>query len=412
MRDVFVIGVGMTPFGRHMDKSCAALAREAVTLALNDAGAAVADLGVAFYANTVQGAIEGQYGIKGQHALRALGIQGIPVFNVENACSGSGAALNLAYSQVAGGFADVALAVGAEKLNTKDTEKRFAAFNQPEDVAAVTKFLETYNPLVADVVPPPSVVIDPAMRSIFMDAYAINARQHMKKHGTTWRQIAAVAAKNHGHSTMNPLAQFQNAMSIEEILAGRVISWPLTLPMCAPISDGATATIICSREALERFNSKRAIRILASVMRSGTDRDFLDVEHTACRLAAFEAYNQAGIGPKDISVAEVHDASAYAEIAQTEYLGLGEFGAGGWMAERGETTLGGRIPINVSGGLESKGHPVAATGLAQIHELVTQLRGEAGKRGVEGARFGLSCNGGGFIGVEEAITCVTLLGRD
>lgn len=411
MREVFIIGVGMTRFGVHPDKSVADLAREAVTAALTDASAKASDLEAVFYANTAQGAIEGQHGIKGQHALRPIGVEHCLFVNVENACAGSSAALNLAFAQVAGGFCDVAMAVGSEKLNTPDREKRLAAFGQPQDLAAVTKFVETYSPLVRDVTPPPGVVNDERARSIFMDAYSVNARLHMQKHGTTWEQIAKVSEKNHRHSTMNPLAQFQNEIPFADILKGRVISWPLTLPMCAPISDGAAAIIVCSRDALNRFNENRAVKILASVLRSGSNRDIRDFENASVRLTAKAAFKQAGLTPSDISLAEVHDASAYAEIAQIEMVGLCEPGQGGPMTESGATSLGGRIPVNVSGGLESKGHPVAATGAGQIYELVQHLRNEAGPRQVEGARFALASCSGGFIGVEDAAACVTILGR-
>ena len=390
MRDVFIVGVGMTRFGQNLDRSTADLARAAVTVALADAGVQARDMEAVVYANTAQGTIECQNGIKGQHALRPIGIETAPFFNVENACAGSSTGLNLAFMQVAGGFADVALAVGAEKLNTPDRDKRLAAFGQPDDLAAVTAFVERYSPLVEDVRPPEGVVNDERARSIFMDAYSINARLHMKTYGTTWAQIAAVSAKNHHHSTLNPLAQFQKDFSVDEVLAGRVISWPLTLPMCAPISDGASAAVICTREALERFSSARGVRILASKVRSGSNRDIADVEYAALRKAAKAAFDQAGLRPGDIDLAEVHDASAYAEISQTEMVGLCDFGEGGRLAESGASSLGGRIPVNVSGGLESKGHPVAATGLGQIYELVQQLRGEAGPRQVDGARRALA----------------------
>jgi acetyl-CoA acyltransferase len=410
MREVFIVGVGMTPFGVHMEKSTADLAREAVSAALADAGAKASDLEAVVYANTAQGAIEGQHGVKGQHALRPIGIQGAPFWNVENACTGSSTALNLAFMQVAGGFAEVAMAVGAEKLNTPDREKRLAAFGQPDDLAAVTAFVETYTPLVADIQPPEGVVNDERARSIFMDAYSVNARLHMKTWGTTWEQIAQVSAKNHHHSTMNPLAQFQKDFTVEQVLGGRVIAWPLTLPMCAPVSDGGSAIVICSKEALSRFSGK-PVRILASVVRAGTDRDIKDYEAAAMRIAAKKAFGQAGISPSDISVAEVHDASAYAEISQLELTGIAEPGQGGPLTASGATALGGKVPVNVSGGLESKGHPVAATGIGQIYELVQHLRGEAGPRQVDGAKYAMAACGGGFIGVEEAVSCLTLLGK-
>ncbi|HTT02733.1 MAG TPA: thiolase family protein [Steroidobacteraceae bacterium] len=409
MRAAFVLGVGMTPFGRHRDQTCAELGRAAAQAALQDAGCAVEDLDVVYYANTVQGAIEGQYGMKGQHALLPLGISA-PIINVENACTGGSTAFNLAFTQVAGGAADIALAVGAEKLNTDDRARRQASFSQPEDLEQVTQFLRRYSHLAAEVQPPPTAVIDAALRSPFMDAYALNARLHMKRYGTTWRQLAAVSAKNHRHSTLNPLAQYQKDMSIEEVLGARIISWPLTLPMCAPISDGAAAALVCSETALRRLGAAAAVRICSSVL-TGNRRRALD-EPTAGALAAAarRAFNQAGLAPQDISVAEVHDATAYGEIAQLELLGLCELGQGGACAESGATALGGRIPVNVSGGLESKGHPVAATGLAQLFELVQQLRGAAGARTVPGARYALAACGGGFFNIEEGLAAVTILG--
>lgn len=410
MREVFLVGVSMTKFGIHPDKSAADLGREAVTAALAETGLKAGDPEAVFYANTAQGAIEGQHGMKGQHALMPIGVQGMPFYNVENACTGSSSALNLAVMQVAGGFADIAMAVGAEKLHTDDREKRLAAFGQPMDVAEVTGFMKKYGDLVADIQPPPEVVIDEKIRSIFMDAYAVNARLHMKKFGTTWEQMAAVCAKNHHHSTMNPLAQFQKDMSVEDVLKARVISWPLTLPMCAPVSDGGSAAIVCSKDVLDRFDPKKAIRVCASVLKGGTNRAIDDLEHASARRAANAAFKQANLERKDISVTEVHDAVAYGEMAQVEMAGLCEFGESGPLADQGAFSLGGPMPVNVSGGLESKGHPVAATGIGQIYELAQHLRGEAGARQVDGARYGLASCSGGFIGVEDGATCVTILG--
>jgi len=411
VREAFAIGVSMTAFGRHLATPCAELGSNAALAALADAGIQQTDLDVIFYANTVQGAIEGQYGMKGQHALLPHGFAGTPIINVENACSGGSTAFHLAVAQVAGGQAEIALAVGAEKLNTEDRARRQASFSQPEDLAQVTQFVERYSKLVADVQPPPDAKIDESLRSPFMDAYALNARLHMKRYGTTWRQIAAVSAKNHHHSTMNPLSQYRKDMSIEEVLAARIIAWPLTLPMCAPISDGASAAVVCSAQALERLGRRRAVRVCASILRGNRRRAIEDATHGALATAARAAYDQARLTPSDIDVAEVHDASAYAEIAQTELLGFCELGQGGPLAESGATTLGGRIPVNVSGGLESKGHPVAATGLAQIFELVQHLRGEAGERGVQGARHALAACGGGFFNLEEGLAAITILGR-
>jgi acetyl-CoA acetyltransferase len=411
MREVFIIGVGMTPFGVHAQRSTSDMAQEAVTKALADAGATVTDVGATFYANTVSGAIEGQFGMKGQHALRPLGIEGGPLINIENACAGSSTSLNLAVTQVGAGLAEVALAVGSEKLNTDDRAKRAGAFGQPLDVAAMKEFLDRYSEAAADVRPPPGVEIDPKMFSLFMEGYALQAKLHMKKYGTTWEQLAAVSAKNHHHSTMNPLAQFQKDFTVEQILAGKVIAWPLTMPMCAPISDGAAAVLVCSKDALSKFDAKRAVKILACVLVSGTQRALDDVGRSGIFRASRKAYELAGVGPEDIDVAEVHDASAYAEINQIEQCGLVPLGEGGPATDRGDTRLGGKLPVNPSGGLQSRGHPVAATGAAQIHELVLQLRGEADKRQVAGAKLALASTSGGFIGVEDGATCVTLLGK-
>jgi acetyl-CoA acetyltransferase len=275
------------------------------------------------------------------------------------------------------------------------------------DVAAATGRLLALGEGVAD----PDGEEDTGQRSVFMDVYGALARFHMKRFGTTQRQLAAVAAKNHDHSVHNPLSQYRAPMSVDEVLAARKVSWPLTLPMCSPISDGAAAAILCREEELGRFDRSRAVKIHATALRSGSDRSPDAFERHVTRRAAVDAYARAGLGPDDMDVAEVHDATAFAEIQQVENLGFCGFGEGGPFTESGATRLGGRIPVNPSGGLESKGHPVGATGLAQIHELVTQLRGEAGARQVDGARFAIAENGGGFHGIEEAIACVTILGR-
>lgn len=411
MQDVYLVGVAMTKFGVHADKGCADLARMATIDALKDAGADPDVFQAVFYANTAQGAIEGQHSIRGVHALRPIGVDGAAYFHIENACAGSASALHLAYAQIAGGMIDTALVVGTEKLHMEDRAKKLAVFSQPMDLAMVTSFVKGNEALVADIVPPPDAKVDGSVRSIFMDSYSISARLHMKKYGTTWRQIAQASAKNHHHSTMNPLAQHTNDISIEDVLAARIISWPLTLPMCAPVSDGAAAAVLCSGKALERFKSGRALRILASAVQGGVARDIQDTKRAANLICAQRAYAMAGLSPKDMSVAEVHDASAYAEINQIEMIGLCDIGEGGRFTESGATALGGRIPVNPSGGLQSKGHPIAATGLGQIYELATQLRGEAGERQVTNPKYAVASCGGGFFNVEEALSCVTILGR-
>jgi acetyl-CoA acyltransferase len=245
-----------------------------------------------------------------------------------------------------------------------------------------------------------------------MDVYAAFCRHHMALFGTTQRQMAAVAAKNHAHSVENPRSQYRRAFSVEEVLAARTIAWPLTLPMCSPISDGAAAALVCSRSVVENCGlTSSAIRIRASVLMAGDHRDPDRLDEHVARKASQRAYEIAGLGPGDVDVVECHDATAFGEILQSETLGFFPFGQGGPAAGRGETTIGGRIPFNPSGGLESKGHPIGATGLGQVFELVAQLRGEAGLRQVENARIALAENGGGLRGVEEAAVAITILER-
>jgi len=411
MSKVYVLGVGMTPCGKFMQRSVKDLARQAVDAALADCGLDKANIQTIFFANATQAALEGQFMIAGQIAMREMGFKNIPIFNVENACASGSTALHLACNSIRAGESDFALAVGAEKMFGLDKEKTFAVFNGAWDVHSADKVIANLAALAPEVMPPPGRPLDSGERSVFMDIYASLARFHMKTFGSTERQMAAAAAKNHHHSVHNPLSQYRKDMSIEEVLASRMISWPLTLPMCAPISDGAAAVVLASEAGAKRVTQGRNIEVLASVIASGSDRRPEELDKHVCRRAADRAYEVAGVGPLDISVAEVHDASAFAEILQTELLRFGDFGEGGHMAEKGETAIGGRIPINPSGGLESKGHPIGATGLTQIYELVMQLRGEAGPRQVEGAKIALAENGGGFQGYEEAAASIHILGR-
>jgi acetyl-CoA acetyltransferase len=412
MTRVYIAGVGMTPFGRHLDRSIKDLTRTAVEAALADAGCDRSTLQAGYFSNAAQGHFEGQNYIRGEIALRAMGIVGIPVVNVENACASASTALNLATLFLKAGEGDVALAVGVEKMYSPDKAKMFSAFDSGWDVSTAEQNKAALLELGRSVDPPPGTV-SAKPYSVFMDIYAAFCRLHMKTFGTTQRQIAAVAAKNHRHSVHNPLAQYRDAYSIEQVLAAPPITYPLTLPMCSPISDGAAAAVLCTEHGLRKLgvDRRRAVCVLASVVQTGSDRRADELDRHLTVLAAKRSYEKAGIDPYEISVAEVHDATAMGEIIQTENLGFCAFGDGGPLAERGETTIGGRIPVNPSGGLESKGHPVGATGLAQVFELVTQLRDEADGRQVTGARIALAENGGGLIGVEEAVACVTILGR-
>ena len=409
--NIYLVGVSMTPFGKFLDKSVKDLTRAAVTEALSDAGAASMDIGAAWFANTTQGVIEGQYCVPGEIALRDMGFEGIAITNVENACASASTAFNGAVTALRAGVTDVALAVGVDKMYDADKAKSFEIFDGAIDVHRAQETFDRLLALGEGIEEPADEASSNQRRSPFMDVYACFAKQHMKMFGLTPRQLAAVASKNHYHSTFNPKSQFRFEASVEDVLAARRISWPLTLPMCSPISDGAAAAVLCTKSALDRFDRSRSIRVLASSMGTSVNRAPEDLENHITRRAACRAYEQAGIGPDEIDVAEVHDATAMGEITQTENLGFCEFGEGGRLAEDGVTSLGGRIPINPSGGLESKGHPIGATGLGQIYELAVQLRGEAGRRQVEGARHAIAENGGGIYGIEEAVCCVTILGR-
>jgi acetyl-CoA acyltransferase len=410
--EVYIAGIGMTSFGKHLDTSIKQLTRTAVEGALADAGCDSRQVQGAFFGNSTQGHMEGQHMIRGQLALRAMGIDRIPVINVENACASASTAFHLAVNYVKAGAADIVLAVGAEKMFSPDKARTFSSFDGAWDVHDTEngkrRLLE-----MGHGIEPPEGSVSTKPYSVFMEIYASMGRMHMREFGTTQRQFAAVSAKNHGHSVHNPLAQYQEAYTIDEILGAPPITFPLTLPMCSPVSDGAAAAIVCSEAGLAMLKGRRsrAIRVLASVLQTGTDRPAAALDQHLVRLGSSSAYEQAGVAPRDVSVAEVHDATAIGEIIQSEVLGLCDLGMGGVCAERGETTIGGRIPINPSGGLESKGHPIGATGLGQIHELVTQLRGDAGARQVEGARIAIAENGGGLCGVEEAVASITILGR-
>ena len=412
MSTIYIAGIAMTVFGSHLERGLDDLAREALDGALADAGCTRAELGMAFYAGVTNGPLQGQHSIPGQVVFSKIGIEGIPVYNIENACASGSSAFNLAVQCLKAGTTDVALALGAEKMNIADKLKALALFESGWDVSCAEANYRNLIKMGEGVVPPPGSESDKPY-SKFMAIYAALCRHHMKTHGTTQRQIAAVSAKNHCHSVHNPWSQFRKPYTTEEILAAPPITYPLTLPMCAPLSDGAAATVLCTEEGLARIGAdrRRCIKVAASVIRSFTHRRLDQPELNIGRLAANQAYEQAGLGPGDMDVAEVHDASAMGEIIQAENLGFVPLGAGGPAAERGEFSLGGRIPINTSGGLESKGHPLGATGIGQLFELVTQLRGEAGARQVPGARHAIQENGGGMQGVEEAAVAIHILSK-
>jgi acetyl-CoA acetyltransferase len=401
----------MTRFGPHPEASVKSLTRDATSAALADCGLAGGDIETAYFSNTFQGVVEGQSTIPGQIALRAAGIEGIPIVNVENACASASTAFWLAVNQVRSGAADIVLAVGAEKMVFSDPERRarvMASFDGGLDLACAETTLRELEEEGKGISGPSG----DGHRTSMMDIYAALCRAHMARFGTTQRQLAVIASKNHGNATLNERCHYNKPMSIEEVLAGRPLGYPLTVPMCSPLSDGGAAAILCSERMVDRIGARgRAVRVDASILKSATTRRWGEVGSHVVARAAAEAYARAGIGPGDVHVAEVHDAAAFGELFMSEMLGFCASGEGGPLAESGATAMGGRIPINPSGGLESKGHPIGATGLGQIFELTTQLRGEAGKRQIEGARVAIQENGGGFLGVEEGAAVVTILSR-
>lgn len=408
--DVYIIGVGMTRFGKYFDRSIKDLTRESVEEALIDAGLQKEDLQAAWFSNSTWGFFEGQHQVRGQVALAAMGIHGIPVFNVESACGGGSQGLHSAWLGVASGAYDCTLAVGAEKLYNRDKVKSFQAIGTGTDVEQIPTMFAAWKKRLKELgIPAEDQEGSGINRSGMMDIYAYMVRWHMKKYGTTQHQLAVISAKNHWHGSLNPKAQYQEAMSIEEVLAGRPVAYPLTAPMCAPLGDGSAAAILCSANFLKRLKSSRLVKVLASVTGSSTPRTFDEEDKGIEVRMAKKAYDMAGVGPEDINLLEIHDAAAFGELKMTEQLRFCKPGEGGPLAESGATTLGGRIPVNVSGGLVSRGHPLGATGVAQIYELVTQLRGEAGKRQVEGARLGMAENGGGQIYFEEASMGIHIL---
>jgi acetyl-CoA acetyltransferase len=409
MNEVYIIGLGMIRFNKYPDRDVQDMAHEVTRMALTDAGIEKEALNAAFFANTFWGMFSNQHSIRGQVALRSMGIEAIPVTNVENACAGASTALHMAYSQVRAGMHEVVLALGAEKISNPNKALSLGAYAACMDVGnfeAHLQMLEKVNKQFTLQIPDGQTPAGEG-RSVFMDAYAMGARWHMSKFGSTQEQLAAICAKNHWHGSLNPLSQYQQDMSVAEVLADKPVAYPLTRAMCSPVGDGAAAAIVCSKAFLKKLSHARPIKIRASILGTGTDRD-LDGIDIGERLVE-QAYAQAGVGPKDISLAELHDATAYGELHQTEAMGFCPPGEGGIHALTGATKLGGKQPVNTSGGLECRGHPIGASGLAQIYEIGLQLRGDAGNRQVTDARLGLAENGGGNIGVEEAAMCIHIL---
>jgi acetyl-CoA acetyltransferase len=413
--DVYLVGTYSTAFGKRPDHTVKDLTREAYLGVLADAGLAEGDSIESCWFGNCGMWVEEQGSIRGQVCLTPLVREGlfperVPVVNVEGGCATASMALNGAWKDIAAGTADMVLALGVEKTFYPDDPRQSSRLFEGGIDQYDPEEWRAYYAAAGEVA---GKAFEPGPdRSIFMDTYAMQACYHMKRHGTTRQQIAAAAAKNHSHGALNPRAQYQFEMTVEEVLADREVSWPLTRAMCAPIGDGAAGALLVSARRLRELPAavrERAVRVAATALSGGKYRSL--EEPGLSRVAAQKAYAQAGLGPEAIDVAEVHDATAFCELYQAEMLGLCEEGEGGSFVESGATTLGGRLPINTSGGLVSKGHPVGATGLSMIAELTEQLRGEAGARQVAGAHTALAENGGGVVGFDEAACSVVILQR-
>jgi acetyl-CoA acetyltransferase len=415
MRNVYIIATACTPFGKHADKSFQQLSRWAYLELLADAGLdsdGARLIEQAWFGNCGMGQW-GQGGIRGQVAFTPLVDEGlfperVPMINVEGGCATASFAFHGACKDILSGESEVSLAIGVEKLVSPDEPERTPAiFATGIDQLDTGRWHDYYRR--AGAAAGKAFETGPG-RTLFMDTYAMQAAWHMKRWGTTQRQIAVGASKNHHHGSLNPKAQYRFELSVDEVLADREISYPLTRAMCSPLGDGAAAALLCSESALANFPRaarERAVRVRASTLSGGKYRR-LD-EPGLSRIAADKAYARSGLKPADMHLAEVHDATSFCEIYQLEMLRLCEDGAGGRFVESGATALGGRLPVNVSGGLVSKGHPVGATGLSMVYEMCAQLRGEAGARQVKGASLGLIENGGGVIGFDEAACAVHIL---
>ncbi len=414
MQDTYIIGAFSTPFEKMPEASFKDLTRDAYLGVLEDVGADVAqDIEQAWFGNCGMGTF-GQGCIRGQVCFTPLVKEGlfperVPVVNVEGACATASMAFHGAWKDILSGQSELSLAIGVEKTFVpNDPEKIQEIFDAGIDQFDPDQWRDYYAAAGERADKP----FDPdnGNGTVFMDTYAMQAAYHMKKYGTTQEQIAYGSSKNHHHGSLNPKAQYRFEVSVEKVMEDRPISYPLTRSMCAPIGDGAAAALICSQAYLAKLPQEvqdRAIKIRASVLTGGKYRD-LD-EPGLSSVAAKKAYAQSGLTPDDIDIAEVHDATSFCEIYQCEMLGFCEEGKGGEYVASGATALGGARPINLSGGLVSKGHPVGATGLSMIDELTQQLRGEAGARQADNPRIALAENGGGVMGFDEAACSVIIL---
>lgn len=386
MTDCALVGVGLTPFGKYPERSLKELATPAIEAAIADAGIERDEIDIAFVASTVSAITTGQVAVVGPVLLSHAGISGIPVYTVDNACAGGSSAVNLATHALRAGVARTALVVGVEKLYAPDRATTYRGLNGAADIDWVRQS-----------------GIDPERESVFVGAvYAQRLRDYAARSPLKAETLARIAVKNRRHAAANPAAQYRDPLTVEEVLAARPVAPPITTLMCSPIADGAAAAIVSVR------GGDRSVWIRASRVSMGSPPPR---ERSTIERVAAAAYTDAGIRPSDVDVAEVHDATAFSELQAYEELGLCAPGAGAALVVREATSLGGPIPVNPSGGLESRGHPLAATGIAQLAELAAQLRGEAGERQVAGADVAIAETAGGFVGGDSAAVAVSVLAR-
>lgn len=378
MSAVYVLGAAMTPFQRRSDDSLADIAAAAARAALRDAGIAPSRIESGYFANALGSRLSGDATL-GQHVLAAVGVRRVPVVNVENACTSGSTALHLAWHAIRSGQFQTALVVGAEKMSLPG-------------LGLLSSGNSEYETLLG--------LVTPA-------SFALRAVRHMHEFGTTPRQLALVSVKNRRHALDNPLAQFRVAVTVEDVLDAPLIADPITRLQCCAMADGAAAIVLGAQGVAA--GQHRAVRVDAAELCTGSYESPMDLARWETDYrGARSAYEAAGIGPGDLDVVECHDAFSIAELMHYEALGLCAPGAGGRLVESGDTAIGGRIPVNPSGGLLGRGHPIAATGCAQVVELATQLRGEARARQVGDARVGLAhCMGGDQAG--DAKTCTVII---
>lgn len=416
----YILGIGTTPIGRQPERSFTDLVREAVTNVLADSKVDPELLTQIWFSNYMMD-FWGQRACRGQEVVTPLAQEGLlpaglPIINLEAGCASASVAFHEAWKHVLAGQDEVAIAIGTEKMNdpSRPTAEALEWIGSAAGNLDPSGYWAPYEELAAELGTTFSVAKG---GSFAMDCYALWAKEHMNAYGTTAEQIAASAAKNHTNAVDNPRAQYRFPLTIEQVLEDRMISDPLTRAMCAPTGDAAAAVIVCSESYLERQPSdvqERAVRIGGHALTGGrrgvrlTSGD----ENRAPVKASRKAYKMAGVGPQDLDLVELHDATSFAEIHLVEDFGLCEPGKGGPFTASGESARDGRIPVNPSGGLVSRGHPIGATGIFMLNEAVLQLRGEAGAIQLDNPRTALVENGGGIVGHDVAVCSVTILERN